>query len=401
MEILVTGSNGFIGKNLVANLYNIKEEKNRTRPAIHVDEIYEFNRDTTKEDLDQYCKDADFVFHLAGVNRVKDNGEYWEGNVNVLKELLAMLEKHSNHCKIMLASSIQATLLARYSGSAYGKSKNECEKLLFEYHKKSGAEVFIYRFPNVFGKWCRPNYNSVVATFCDCVANNKEYKVDNPVTRLELLYIDDLLEEMYDCLEGKPHYCNYMGMDLIPSAYGEFCFVPKTYHVTLQNIVDLLILFKQQPATLVIPNIPEGSFAKKLYSTYLTYLSPENFKYSLRMNENEAGSFTELLRSVGDGQFSVNVSRPNVVKGQHWHNTKWEIFVVVSGRAKIQMRKHCGNEVFEYEVSGDKMEALLMIPGYVHSLINMSDTKDLVTIIWANEHFNPDRPDTFREYIAQ
>ncbi len=399
MKIMVTGSEGFIGKNLVANLHTIRTGKNKTRPDIRIDEIYEVNRTTSSEELDHYCADVDFIFHLAGVNRVNHEEEYSEGNIVSLKNLLDSLWRQGNKCKIMFSSSVQALLLAKHTNSAYGQSKRECEKLLMEYHKRTGAEIFIYRFPNIFGKWCRPNYNSAVATFCDAVANNRDYIVNDPETKIELLYIDDLLEEMYDCLEGRPHYCNYMGMDLIPDTCSEFCFVPKIYHIKLGSIIDLLSAFKRQPQTLVIPNIPEDSFEKKLYSTYLSYLSPKDFKYALKMNENEAGSFTELLRSVGDGQFSVNVSHPGVVKGQHWHNSKWEIFVVVSGKAKIQLRKYGDDKIYEYQVSGKKLEALFMIPGYIHSLINISEDEDLVTIIWANEHFNQEKPDTFREYI--
>lgn len=400
MNILVTGSDGFIGKNLVANLKNIKEGKNKTRPGIYINEIYVMNKFTSPDDIECYCRNADIIFHFAGVNRVKDDNEYWSGNVGLLELLLKVLKKQNSHSKFMFASSVQATLLGRYEESVYGKSKRACEKLLMDYRDETGSEIYIYRFPNVFGKWCRPNYNSVVATLCDAIANNKEYKINNPKTKLELLYIDDLLEEMYDCLEGKQHHCHYMGMDLIPSLDGDFCFVPKTYHVSLKSILDLLLLFKQQPATLIIPSVPEGSFVKKLYSTYLSYLSPEDFRYSLKMNTNENGSFTELFRSVGDGQLSVNVSYPKVVKGQHWHNSKWEIFVVVSGRAKIQMRKYDEHKIYEFEMSGDKMESLLMVPGYVHNLINESDTEKLVTLIWANEAFNPDKPDTFREYVS-
>lgn len=400
MKIMVTGSNGFIGKNLVANLYNIKDGKNKTRPGIQIDEIYEGNRNTSAEEMDHYCRDAGFIFHLAGVNRVKDEREYLEGKVRPLKNLLDSLGRQKNNtCKIVFSSSIQALLLAGHEGPAYGSSKRACEKLLMDYHNRTGIQIFIYRFPNIFGKWCRPNYNSVVATFCDAVANNREYKVNNPEANLELLYIDDLIEEMYDCLEGKPHYCDYMGRDLIPNTGSVFCFVPKTHHIKLGVIPDMLQSFKRQPDTLIIPDMPGDSFAKKLYSTYLSYLSSEDFKYTLKMNENEAGSFTELLRSVGDGQFSVNISHPGVVKGQHWHNSKWEIFVVVSGKGRIQLRKHGEDIIYEYEVSGKRLEAVYMIPGYVHSLINVSDTEDLVTIIWANEHFNQGRPDTFREYI--
>lgn len=399
MNIIVTGSNGFLGKNLVANLHNIRNGKNKTRPDIWIDEIYEVNRNTDIEELERYCRDGDFIFHFAGVNRANSEEGYLEGNIGPLRDILDLLKKMDHPCKIVFSSSIHATLLAEHMGSAYGTAKKVCEDMLFDYHRQTGQDVFIYRFPNIFGKWCKPDYNSAVATFCNAIANGKDYTVTDPERNIELLYIDDLLEEMYDCLEGRPHYCNYIGMDLIPDTKSVFCFVPKTYHVKLRNIVDLLLLFKRQSHTLTIPDMSEDSFAKKLYSTYLSYLLPKDFKYVLKMNKNGAGSFTELLRTAGDGQLSVNVSYPGVVKGQHWHNTKWEIFVVVSGRAKILLRKYGDDKIYGYAVSGEDLEAIFMIPGYIHVLINTSDTEDLVTLIWANEHFDPDRPDTFREYI--
>lgn len=404
MNILVTGSNGFVGRNLVENLKNIRDGKNRTR-TVQVDEIFEFDLNTNPALLDEYCQKAEFVFHLAGVNRPKDAREFMEGNYGFSSTLLETLKKHNNTCPVMLSSSIQATLLGRYGESGYGKSKLAGEELFFEYGKETGAKVLVYRFPNLFGKWCRPNYNSVVATFCNNIANGLPIQVNDASTELELLYIDDLVEEMLDALEGKEHRCEYFKLDPLPNDNGQYCYVPETHKVTLGEIVELLETFKAQPESLVIPEIGKGSFAKKLYSTYLSYLPEGSVKFPLKMNVDERGSFTELLKTVSNGQFSVNVSKPGITKGQHWHNTKWEFFIVVSGRALIQERRIGLDEegqpfpVLEFEVSGDKMEAVHMLPGYTHNIINLSETDDLVTLMWANELFDPERPDTFFEPV--
>ncbi|MBR1563676.1 MAG: capsular polysaccharide biosynthesis protein CapF [Ruminococcus sp.] len=398
MNILITGAKGFVGKNLAANLRNIKENKNRTRPNIRIDEIFEYDIDTAPELLDEFCKKADFVFNLAGVNRPKESSEYMEGNFGFAQRLLDTLKKHGNTCPIMLSSSLQATLLGRYDNE-YGRSKLAGEKLFFDYAKQTDAEVYVYRFPNLFGKWCRPNYNSAVATFCNNYANDLPIQVNDRSTQLELLYIDDLVEEMFDALEGKPHRCNYEG--LTPNAVdnGSFCYVPTTHKVTLGEIVDLLDSFKAQPETLIMPEIADNSFAKKLYSTYLSYLPKEKVSFPLKMNCDDRGSFTELLKTVSCGQFSVNISKPGITKGQHWHNTKWEFFIVVSGHGLIQERKIGSDEVLEFEVSDDKIEAVHMLPGYTHNIINLSETENLVTLMWANELFDPKRPDTFGEIV--
>ena len=398
MKILVTGAKGFAGRNLVENLKNIRDGKNKTRPNIQIDEIFEFDIDTDKSLLDKYCAQADFVFNLAGVNRPKDNSEFFAGNFGFASELLELLKKHNNKCPVMLSSSLQATLIGRYDGE-YGRSKLAGENLFFDYAKETGAAVYVYRFPNLFGKWCRPNYNSAVATFCNNIANDLPIQVNDRSTQLELLYIDDLIEEMLDAVEGKAHTCNYDGLNVVPDENGKFCYVPTTHKVTLGEIVDLLESFKAQPNTLVMPEIPNNSFAKKLYSTYLSYLPKEKTIFELKMNCDERGSFTELMKTVNCGQFSVNISKPGITKGQHWHNTKWEFFIVVAGHGLVQERKIGTDEVIEFEVSGDKIQAIHMLPGYTHNIINLSETENLVTVMWANEQFDPNHPDTFGEPV--
>lgn len=407
MKILITGAAGFVGKNLVVALKNIQEGKDRTRPELSVDEIYEYDLDTDPVLLDTYCEKADFVFHLAGVNRPKDNAEFMAGNCGFTSALLNSLIKHKNTCPVMLSSSIQATLLGRYAGSEYGKSKLSGEELLFEYSRETGAKVLIYRFPNLFGKWCRPNYNSAVATFCYNYANDLPIQVNDPSVELELLYIDDLIAEMLDALEGRGHYCSFDGVNAVGQTSGRYCYVPTTHWVSLGQIVELLDTFKAQPQTLMLPQIPENSFAKKLYSTYLSYLPKEKIAFPLKMNCDERGSFTELLKTASCGQFSVNISKPGVTKGQHWHQTKWEFFIVVSGHGLIQERKIGIDEngepypVLHFEVSGEKIEAVHMLPGYTHNIINLSETENLVTVMWANEQFDPHHPDTFFELVEE
>ena len=401
MNILVTGAKGFVGKNLICNLYNIKRGKNRTRPALHIDCIFEYDVTSTSEELDTYCKECDFVFNLAGANRPKDESEFMKGNFGFASTLLDTLKKHGNKCPVMLASSIQATLIGRYGESDYGKSKLAGEDLFFHYSQETGAPVLVYRFPNLFGKWCRPNYNSAVATFCNNIANDLPIQVNDRTTELELLYIDDLVEEMLDALEGKAHHCSYEGLDPVFQENGPYCAVPTTHKASLGEIVDLLEAFKKQPQTLRMPEIPGNSFAKKLYSTYLSYLPKEAVAFPLKMNVDERGSFTELLRTANCGQFSVNISKPGITKGQHWHNTKWEFFIVVSGHGLIQERKIGSDEVLEFEVCGDKIEAVHMLPGYTHNIINLSETENLVTVMWANEPFDPDYPDTFFEKVVE
>lgn len=398
MNILVTGAKGFVGQNLVASLKNIKDDKDRTR-NIKIDNIYEYDIDTVSSLLDECCKDCDFIFNLAGVNRPKDDKEFMEGNFGFASTLLDILKKYNNKAGIMLSSSIQATLLGRYEGSEYGKSKLAGEQLFFDYSEETGADVYVYRFPNLFGKWCRPNYNSAVATFCYNIANDLPIYVNDSSVELELLYIDDLINEMLDILEGKEHRCSFDGLDAVADDNGKYCYVPTTYKVTLGEIVELLSSFKQQPDSLVIPSIPDGSLAKKLYSTYLSYLPKEKTIFSLKVNIDDRGSFTELLKTENNGQFSVNVSKPGITKGQHWHHSKWEFFIVVSGHGLIQERKIGTDEVIEFEVSGDKIEAVHMLPGYTHNIINLSDTDNLVTVMWANEPFNPDKPDTYYEEV--
>lgn len=400
MKILVTGAKGFVGRNLVSQLHNIQSGKARNY-AISGEEItvYEYDVDSTSEELDQYCRQADFVFNLAGVNRPKDQSEFMKGNFGFASELLDTLKKYGNACPVMLASSIQATLIGRYGTSDYGKSKLAGEELFFEYAKETGAKVLVYRFPNLFGKWCRPNYNSAVATFCNNIANDLPILVNDRSTVLELLYIDDLVEEMIAALSGKEHHCEFDGVETVLKEDGRYCAVPVTHKVTLGEIVDLLHTFAVQPATLVIPEIPDNSFAKKLYSTYLSYLPKEKVAFPLKMNVDDRGSFTELLRSEKCGQVSINISKPGITKGQHWHHSKWEFFMVVSGHGLIQERKIGTDEVIEFEVSGDRIEAVHMLPGYTHNIINLSETENLVTVMWANELFNPNRPDTYFEPV--
>lgn len=401
MNILITGAAGFVGKNLCAALKNIRDNKDRTRPGLAVGEIFEYDIDTDPALLDGYCEKADFVFNLAGVNRPKDNSEFMSGNFGFASILLDTLKKHHNTCPVMLSSSIQATLIGRYAASDYGKSKLAGEELFFDYAKETGAKVLVYRFPNLFGKWCRPNYNSAVATFCNNTANDLPITVNDRSTELELLYIDDLVTEMLDALESKEHHCEFDGVNAVGQADGRYCFVPTTHHVTLGEIVDLLESFKTQPQTLVMPEIPGNSFAKKLYSTYLTYFPKEKVSFPLKMNVDARGSFTELLKTANCGQFSVNISKPGITKGQHWHNSKWEFFIVVSGHGLIQERKIGTDEVLNFEVSSDRVEAIHMLPGYTHNIINLSDTENLVTVMWANEQFDPKHPDTFGEIVEE
>lgn len=399
MNILVTGAKGFVGKNLVANLRNIAQGKNRTRPNLHIEEIFAYDLDTDPALLGEYCARADFVYHLAGVNRPQHNEEFMEGNFGFSSTLLETLKKTGNKCPVVLSSSIQATLIGRYGKSDYGRSKLAGEELFFAYGNETGAPVLVYRFPNLFGKWCRPNYNSVVATFCHNLANDLPIQVNDPSTQLELLYIDDLVEELLDALEGHPHRCDYEGLMPLLKEDGQYCYASPTHQVTLGEIVELLESFKAQPQTLVLPEIPPDSFAKKLYSTYLSYLPQEKVAFPLKMNVDERGSFTELLKTRNCGQFSVNISKPGITKGQHWHNTKWEFFMVVSGHGLIQERKIGSEEILEFEVDGDHIQAVHMLPGYTHNIINLSDTENLVTVMWANEQFDPGHPDTFGENV--
>ncbi len=397
MRILVTGAKGFVGKNLCAALKNIRDNKDRTRD-IKIDEIFEYDIDTEKEMLDGFCEKADFVFNLAGVNRPKETTEFMEGNFGFASTLLDTLKKHNNRCPVMLSSSIQATLIGRYD-SDYGRSKKMGEDLFFKYAEETGAKVLVYRFPNLFGKWCRPNYNSAVATFCNNMANDLPITVNDRNTELELLYIDDLVAEMLDALEAKEHHCEFDGINTVITENGKYCAVPTTHKVTLGEIVDLLESFKNQPKSLIMPEIPNNSFAKKLYSTYLSYLPKEKVSFPLKMNIDDRGSFTELLKTENCGQFSVNISKPGITKGQHWHNSKWEFFIVVSGHGLIEERKIGSDEVLRFEVTGDKQEAIHMLPGYTHNIINLSDTENLVTLMWANEQFDPNHPDTFFEKV--
>lgn len=395
MKILVTGAKGFVGRNLVSQLRNIAEGKARWYPVSSDIIVYEYDVDSTPEQLDAYCSDCDFVFNLAGVNRPQNPEEFMQGNFGFASTLLETLKKHGNRCPVMLSSSIQATLVGRYADGDYGKSKKAGEELFFDYAAQTGAKVLVYRFPNLFGKWCRPNYNSAVATFCNNIANDLPIQVNDRSTQMELVYIDDLVDEMIGALAGKEHHCEFEGIETVLKENGRYCAVPVSHHVTLGEIVDLLECFAAQPSTLMMPEIPEGSFAKKLYSTYLSYLPKEKVSFPLKMNVDERGSFTELLKTGACGQFSVNISKPGITKGQHWHHTKWEFFIVVSGRGLIQLRRVDSDEVLEFEVSGEKIEAVQMLPGYTHNIINLSDTEDLVTMMWANEAFDPDRPDTY------
>ena len=424
MRVLVTGSNGFVGRNLVWNLKEFRDGKNRTRPNLMITEIYGYDIGSTQEELEYACSRADFVFTLAGVNRPKDDKEFMEGNFGFASTLLDTLKKCNNTCPVMLSSSIQATLAGCYAGSEYGKSKLAGEELFFDYGKETGAKVLVYRFPNLFGKWCKPNYNSAVATFCNAVANDLEYTVNDRNTELDLVYIDDLIEEMFDAMEGKEHRCEY-GSSTDENAFGiesedmnnsalepeedengRYCYVPVSYHVTLGEIVDLLQSYKNMPCSLYVPSIPDGTFAKKLYSTYLSYLPADKMCYGFKSNVDNRGNFTELIRTFDHGQISINVAKPGITRGEHWHNSKWEIFIVVSGHGLIQERRigidpetGKGYPVIEFEVTGEQMKAVQMLPGYTHNIINLSQTQDLVTVMWANEGFNPDHPDTFYEQV--
>ena len=398
MKILVTGAKGFVGKNLCAALKNIRDQKDKTRPGLSIDEIFEYDLDTAPERLDEYCAKTDFVFHLAGVNRPQNAEDFMKGNFGFTSLLFDTLKKQGNTCPVMISSSIQATCIGRYD-SDYGRSKKAGEELSFAYGEETGVEVLVYRFPNLFGKWCKPNYNSAVATFCHNMARDLPITVNDRNASLELLYIDDLVTEMLDALEGKEHRCTFDGLQTVPCADGKYCAAPVTHRVTLGEIVDLLDAFKAQATTLMMPEIPANSFAKKLYSTYLSYLPKEKVSFPLKMNEDARGSFTELLKTENCGQFSVNISKPGITKGQHWHNTKWEFFIVVAGHGLIRQRKIGTDEVLEFEVSGEKIEAVHMLPGYTHNIINLSETDNLVTVMWANELFDPKHPDTFFEVV--
>ena len=399
MNILITGSKGFVGRNLTENLKNIRDGKNRTRPNIQIDEIYEYDIDSTAEELDEYSAKADFVFNLAGVNRPKDPAEFKAGNFGFASTLLDTLKKHHNTCPVMLSSSIQATLAGRFGTSEYGLSKRAGEDLFFSYAEETGAKVLVYRFPNLVGKWVKPNYNSAVGTFCNNIANDLPITVNDPSVELEMLFIDDLVAEMFDALEGKEHRCEFDGVNTVLTEHGRYCAAPVTHKATLGYIVECLHRFHDQPKTLVIPEMPNGSFEKKLYSMYLSYLPKEKVAFPLKMNVDARGSFTELLKTEKCGQVSVNISKPGITKGQHWHNSKWEFFIVVSGHGLIEERKIGTDEVLRFEVSGEKIEAVHMLPGYTHNIINLSDTDDLITVMWANEQFDPEHPDTFAEKV--
>ena len=396
MRILVTGAKGFVGKNLCAELKNVKEGKSKCwGPELVVDEVFEYDLGNSQQELDEWCSRCDFVFNLAGVNRPKETSEFMEGNFGFASTLLDTLKKHKNTCPVMLSSSQQASLTGRFGNSEYGRSKKAGEDLFFAYSEETGDKVMVYRFPNLFGKWCRPNYNSAVATFCNNIANDLPITVNDPSVELELLYIDDLVAEMMSCLKGEEHHCEFEGLDVLPKEDGRYCYVPTTHKITLGAIVDLLHEFAAQPQTLTIPEIPEGSFAKKLYSTYLSYLPKEKVAFPLKMNVDQRGSFTELVHTLNCGQVSINISKPGITKGQHWHHTKWEFFIVVAGHGLIQERKIDSDEVIEFEVNGDNIQCVHMLPGYTHNLINLSDTENLVTVMYCNEIFNQDKPDTY------
>ena len=395
MKILVTGAQGFVGKNLCAQLKNIVEGKIMCYKHLQIEQVFEYDINSTVEELNEACRECDFVFNLAGVNRPQNQEEFMQGNFSFASTLLDTLKKYSNKASVMLSSSTQASLTGRFGNSEYGRSKKAGEDLFLQYGKETGARVLIYRFPNLFGKWCRPNYNSAVATFCNNIANDLPIQVNDPAVELELLYVDDLVDEMIACLEDKEQHCEFEGLTILPNENGKYCYCPITHNVTLGEIVELLHKFKEQPSTLLMPEIPFNSFAKKLYSTYLSYLPKEKVSFELKMNVDARGSFTELLKTVNSGQFSVNVSKPGITKGQHWHHTKWEFFIVVSGKALIQQRRIDSDEVFNFEVSGEKIEAIHMLPGYTHNIINLSDSKDLVTLMWANEALDPNKPDTY------
>lgn len=399
MKVLVTGAKGFVGKNLCAQLKNIKDGKARCYGDLTIEAVYEYDIDSTAEELDTYCRDCDFVFNLAGVNRPKEQSEFMEGNFGFASTLLDTLKKHGNTCPVMLSSSIQATLAGRFGTSEYGKSKKAGEELFFAYGRETGAKVLVYRFPNLYGKWCRPNYNSAVATFCHNIAHDLPIQVNDPNVELELLYIDDLVEEMIDALQGKEHHCEFDGVNTVMQAVGRYCAAPVTHHVKLGEIVDLLYQFADLPKTLMIPEIPADSFAKRLFSTYLSYLPKEKAIFDLNMNIDDRGSFTELVHTLNCGQVSINISKPGITKGQHWHHTKWEQFIVVSGHGLIQLRKEGTDEILNYEVSGDKIQSVIMLPGYTHNIINLSETENLVTVMYCNEIFDKNRPDTYFDKV--
>jgi len=401
MKILVTGSKGFVGRNLCVQLKNIKEGKALFYGELTIDEIFEYDIDSTIVELDRYCKEADFIFNLAGINRPENSDEYMKGNFGFANRLLDTLKKYGNKAPVMLSSSAQASLTGRFGNSEYGRSKKSGEDLFFQYGKETGAKVFVYRFPNLYGKWCRPNYNSAVATFCYNMANDLPITVNDPSVELELLYIDDLVEEMILALKGEEHHCEYEGLKILPNDFGRFCYCPLTHYVTLGEIVDFLQQFIDQPKTLMIPEMPFDSFAKRLYSTYLSYLPKEKVAFPLKMNIDDRGSFTELIHTLKCGQISINISKPGVTKGQHWHNTKWELFIVVAGHGLIQERKIGIDEVLNFEVSGDCIQAVHMLPGYTHNIINLSETEDLVTVMYCNELFDRERPDTFFDLVVK
>lgn len=402
MKVLVTGAKGFVGKNLCAQLNNIKTGKVKCYGNLVIEEVFEYDLDSTPEQLDAWCKDCDFVFNLAGVNRPQDPKEFMEGNFGFATVLLNTLKKYKNNCPVMISSSIQATLAGRFGTSEYGKSKKVGEELMFQYGEETGAKVLVYRFPNLYGKWCRPNYNSVVATFCNNIANDLPITVNDPSVDMEFLYIDDLVEEMICALNGEEHHCEFEGVETVLSPNGRYCTAPITHHVKLGEIVDLLYKFAEMPKTLMIPEIPAGSFAKRLYSTFLSYLPKEKVIFDLKMNVDNRGSFTELVHTINCGQVSINISKPRITKGEHWHHTKWELFIVVSGYGLIQLRNENdpNAEILEYEVSGDKIQSVIMLPGYTHNIINLSDTQDLVTVMYCNEIFNSERPDTFFDKVV-
>ena len=402
MKVLVTGAKGFVGKNLCAQLNNIKTGKVKCYGNLVIEEVFEYDLDSTPEQLDAWCKDCDFVFNLAGVNRPQDPKEFMEGNFGFATVLLNTLKKYKNNCPVMISSSIQATLAGRFGTSEYGKSKKVGEELMFQYGEETGAKVLVYRFPNLYGKWCRPNYNSVVATFCNNIANDLPITVNDPSVDMEFLYIDDLVEEMICALNGEEHHCEFEGVETVLSPNGRYCTAPITHHEKLGEIVDLLYKFAEMPKTLMIPEIPAGSFAKRLYSTFLSYLPKEKVIFDLKMNVDNRGSFTELVHTINCGQVSINISKPGITKGEHWHHTKWELFIVVSGYGLIQLRNENdpNAEILEYEVSGDKIQSVIMLPGYTHNIINLSDTQDLVTVMYCNEIFNSERPDTFFDKVV-
>lgn len=399
MKILVTGAKGFVGRNLCAQLRNIQDGKAKCYGDVVVEAVYEYDIDSTAAELDAYCQDCDFVFNLAGVNRPKMQEEFMQGNFGFASLLLDTLRKYHNACPVMISSSVQATLAGRFGNSEYGRSKKAGEELMFSYAEQTGAKVLVYRFPNLFGKWCRSNYNSAIATFCHNIAHDLPIQVNDRSVEMELLYIDDLVDEMIGALKGEEHRCEFDGVETVPTANGRYCYCPVTHKVTLGEIVDMIYAFAEQPKTLTIPEIPAGSLAKKLYSTYLSYLPKEKVSFPLKMNVDNRGSFTELVHTLNCGQVSINISKPGITKGQHWHNTKWEFFIVVSGHGLIQERKIGSDEVLEFEVSGEKIECIHMLPGYTHNIINLSDTQDLVTVMYCNEIFDPSHPDTYFETV--